>query len=109
MTRTEYLAELQNQLRKLPQDDFKEAMDYFTEYFDEAGPEHENQVIADLGSTRRLTNFIFHNSTYSSTNNCHCCYPIFINPLRSFILGQWLLCPFRQLYISSNLYQFNDT
>nr|WP_302848797.1 hypothetical protein [Streptococcus uberis] len=42
MTRTEYLAELQNQLRKLPQDDFKEAMDYFTEYFDEAGPEHEN-------------------------------------------------------------------
>lgn len=58
MTRTEYLAELQNQLRKLPQDDFKEAMDYFTEYFDEAGPEHENQVIADLGSPKEAANEI---------------------------------------------------
>lgn len=58
MTRTEYLAELQNQLRKLPQDDFKEVMDYFTEYFDEAGPEHENQVIADLGSPKEAASEI---------------------------------------------------
>lgn len=58
MTRTEYLAELQNQLRKLPQDDFQEAMDYFTEYFDEAGPENEAQVIADLGSPKEAASEI---------------------------------------------------
>ncbi|CAM4181564.1 hypothetical protein AT575_09615 [Streptococcus penaeicida] len=58
MTRTEYLAELQNQLRKLPQDDFQEAMDYFTEYFDEAGPENETQVIADLGSPKEAASEI---------------------------------------------------
>lgn len=58
MTRTEYLAELQNQLRKLPQDDFQEAMDYFTEYFDEAGSENEAQVIADLGSPKEAASEI---------------------------------------------------
>ncbi|MGT2958261.1 hypothetical protein A9Q68_07945 [Streptococcus bovimastitidis] len=58
MTRTEYLAELQNQLRKLPQDDFQEAMDYFTEYFDEAGPENEAQVITDLGSPKEAASEI---------------------------------------------------
>ena len=36
MTRTEYLAELEKYLKKLPRKDYEEAMDYFTEYFDEA-------------------------------------------------------------------------
>ena len=38
MTRTEYLAELEKYLKKLPRKDYQEAMDYFTEYFDEVGP-----------------------------------------------------------------------
>ena len=38
MTRTEYLAQLDNYLKKLPVKDYQEAMDYFTEYFDEVGP-----------------------------------------------------------------------
>ncbi|MBA2795200.1 DUF1700 domain-containing protein [Streptococcus porcinus] len=58
MTRTEYLTELQNQLRKLPEDDYLEAMDYFTEYFDEAGPEKEDKVIADLGSPKEAASEI---------------------------------------------------
>lgn len=39
MTRNDYLQELDKHLKKLPQQDYREAMDYFTEYFDEAGPE----------------------------------------------------------------------
>jgi len=50
MTRTEYLAELEKYLKKLPRKDYQEAMDYFTEYFDEVGPEGEAAAIADLGS-----------------------------------------------------------
>ncbi|WP_368077983.1 DUF1700 domain-containing protein, partial [Streptococcus pyogenes] len=38
MTRTEYLAELDKYLRKLPREDYHEAMEYYIEYFDEAGP-----------------------------------------------------------------------
>ena len=38
MKRTEYLAQLDKYLKKLPKNDYQEAMDYFVEYFDEAGP-----------------------------------------------------------------------
>ena len=52
MTRTEYIAKLTKYLRKLPQKDYEEALEYFMEYFEEAGPENEAQVIVEL--VRRL-------------------------------------------------------
>lgn len=52
MTRTEYLEQLECYLNKLPQTDYEEAMDYFREYFDEAGSENEAQVIEELGSPK---------------------------------------------------------
>lgn len=48
MTKVDYLAKLDKYLRKLPKEDYQEAMDYFSEYFEEAGPENEAQVIAEL-------------------------------------------------------------
>lgn len=52
MTRTEYIAKLTKYLRKLPQKDYEEALEYFIEYFEEAGPENEAQVIAELGTPK---------------------------------------------------------
>ena len=52
MTRTEYLAELDKYLKRLPEVDYQEAMDYFVEYFEEAGPEHEETVSAELGTPK---------------------------------------------------------
>lgn len=52
MTKVEYLAKLDKYLRKLPKEDYQEAMDYFSEYFEEAGPENEAQVIAELGTPK---------------------------------------------------------
>lgn len=52
MTRTEYLAELDKYLKRLPQNDYQEAMDYFIEYFEEAGPENEEIVIAEFGTPK---------------------------------------------------------
>lgn len=52
MTKVEYLAKLDKYLRKLPKEDYQEAMDYFSEYFEEAGPENEAQVIAALGTPK---------------------------------------------------------
>lgn len=37
-------------LRRLPKEDFNQAIDYFEEYFAEAGEENEQQAIEDLGS-----------------------------------------------------------
>ncbi len=39
MTRTEYMAQLEKYLKKLPHKEFQEAITFFNEYFDEAGPE----------------------------------------------------------------------
>ena len=52
MTKTEYIAKLTKYLRKLPQKDYEEALEYFMEYFEEAGPENEAQVIVELGTPK---------------------------------------------------------
>ena len=52
MARTEYIAKLTKYLRKLPQKDYEEALEYFMEYFEEAGPENEARVIAELGTPK---------------------------------------------------------
>lgn len=52
MTKTEYIAKLTKYLRKLPQKDYEEALEYFMEYFEEAGPENEARVIAELGTPK---------------------------------------------------------
>lgn len=41
---------LKNNLRRLPKEDYDTAIDYFEEYFADAGSEQESQVIEDLGS-----------------------------------------------------------
>ena len=52
MTKTEYIAKLTKYLRKLPPKDHEEAIEYFMEYFEEAGPENEARVIAELGTPK---------------------------------------------------------
>lgn len=61
MTRTEYLAQLDHYLKKLPTKDYQEAMDYFTEYFDEVGPEGEAVAMAELGSPKEAAHEIIIN------------------------------------------------
>ncbi|MDG9590359.1 hypothetical protein OLG96_09455, partial [Streptococcus pneumoniae] len=45
MTRTEYLTQLELYLKKLPEADRIEAMDYFRELFDDAGVEGEEELM----------------------------------------------------------------
>jgi hypothetical protein len=49
MNRYEWLTKLNTGLRKLPPQDREAAMEYYEEYFDEAGPENEQIVIEELG------------------------------------------------------------
>lgn len=48
MTKSEYMKKLSYSLRRLPKEDFNQAIDYFEEYFAEAGEENEQQAIEDL-------------------------------------------------------------
>lgn len=50
MNRTEYMAALRRALAVLPEEERASALRYYEEYFDDAGPENEQKVIADLGA-----------------------------------------------------------
>lgn len=50
MNRNEYMQHLTYRLRRLPREEYERALAYFTEYFEEAGPENEAQAIDDLGT-----------------------------------------------------------
>lgn len=58
MTKIEYLTQLDTYLMKLPQSDRIEAMDYFKELFDDAGPEKEEELMASLGSPKEAAHDI---------------------------------------------------
>ena len=58
MTRTEYLTQLELYLKKLPEADRIEAMDYFRELFDDAGVEGEEELIASLGTPKEAANLL---------------------------------------------------
>ncbi len=58
MTRNEFISELRERLKRLPEQDRYEAVKYYEEYFDEAGPEREREVIEELRSPAHLASKI---------------------------------------------------
>ena len=58
MTTEQYLHILQQELAALPYDEQKEALDYYRNYFDEAGEKNAQKVMAELGSPQKLGAYI---------------------------------------------------
>lgn len=52
MNKQEYMKQLKHCLRRLPKEDFERAVEYYEEYFAEAGEENEAKAIEDLGSPK---------------------------------------------------------
>lgn len=50
MTRREFMIELAARLHRLPKEDLEAALQYYEEYFDEAGSQNEQEVIRKLQS-----------------------------------------------------------
>lgn len=50
MNRSEFVAKLQEELQSIPSEERDSALKYYREYFDDAGAENEQQVIAELES-----------------------------------------------------------
>lgn len=61
MTRTEYMEQLEKHLKKLPHKEYFEAINFFNEYFDEAGPEQEADIIEELGSPKEAASELINN------------------------------------------------
>ena len=61
MTREEYMKQLKKYLRKLPSQDYEDAVDYFNEYFSETDSEGEQKLMEELGSPKKAASDLISN------------------------------------------------
>ena len=54
MKRTDFMNQLESLLQSIPSTEREEAMQYYNDYFDDAGAENEQQVIEALGNPARV-------------------------------------------------------
>lgn len=54
MNRIEFMTELAALLQDVPVEERREAMQYYNDYFDDAGEENEEQVISELGNPAKV-------------------------------------------------------
>ena len=66
MTKDQFLSELERKLKHLPADERADAVEFYREYFEEAGVENEQRVIAELKRVCRKGNDCWKASTKSS-------------------------------------------
>lgn len=70
MNKKDFLSRLSTALASLPPEERKAAMDYYEEFFTEAGEENEQSVIAEFGSPEELAKSIIEeNNVYNPANN----------------------------------------
>lgn len=58
MSRIEFIEKLESLLSDIPSDERKEALQYYNNYFDDAGEENEEKVIKELGSPEQVAAII---------------------------------------------------
>lgn len=58
MSRDEFMRELEYLLADIPDEEKADAIDYYRDYLEEAGPEKEEEVIRDFGSPERIAAII---------------------------------------------------
>lgn len=58
MNRVEFMNQLESLLWDIPESDRLDAIAYYNDYFDEAGPENEANVLRELGSPERVSSII---------------------------------------------------
>jgi len=58
MSRIEFISELESLLLDIPLDERQEAIQYYNDYFEEAGKDHEDAIMKELGSPVRIASII---------------------------------------------------
>ena len=69
MTKDAYLKKLKGKLKRLPQEEVEAAVDYYSEYFDDAGEENTEQVILQLGSPSNVASQILADAAMKDLTN----------------------------------------
>lgn len=63
MSKQEFLYRLETLLMDLPKDERDDALDYYEQYFEAAGPEREEEVLRELGSPEKVSEMIHFGGT----------------------------------------------
>ena len=58
MDRAQFMRELENLLADIPETERREALEFYENYFDDAGPENETSVLQELGSPEKVAAII---------------------------------------------------
>lgn len=58
MTKLEFMKELESLLLDIPLDEREEALKYYNGYFEDAGEDHEDEIIKELGSPSKVASII---------------------------------------------------
>lgn len=69
MNKNEYLQELRNGLNSFPREEQESAIAYYVEFFEEAGVDNEQAVIASLGDPKKLAETILSESKANLGDN----------------------------------------
>ncbi len=68
MTRTEFMQELERLLSGISEEERREAIEFYENYFEEAGKDKEDEVIKELGSPEEVAESIKKSLEYGSTD-----------------------------------------
>lgn len=69
MNRVEFMTALEKLLVSISEDERQEALQYYENYFEDAGPENEEQVIKELGSPEKVAAIIWADTRGGSEKN----------------------------------------
>ena len=61
MTREEYMAKLKKHLRKLPKQDYEDAIEYFNEYFSDTDEAGQQKLMEELGTPKQAAADLMYN------------------------------------------------
>ena len=61
MTREEYMAKLKKYLRKLPKQDYEDAIEYFNEYFSDTDEAGQQKLMEELGTPKEAAADLMYN------------------------------------------------
>ena len=68
MTKYEYIAKLEKLLATMPPQERRDALDYYVEYFDAAGPDHEAETAEKLGDPETVARKILEGESTSESS-----------------------------------------
>lgn len=66
MNREEFLVSLERHLRHLPREERQEALDYYREYIEDAGPVGEEEVIRSLGEPKEVAEQVIQEAAWKA-------------------------------------------